>query len=86
LYGNTGGDYVGYLVGQNGIRGNISQDPKFCDISGVDFHVEDCSPCLPGNHPDGYDCGGTIGLYDSGCECGTATSPVTWGAVKGLYR
>ncbi len=86
VWGNTGGDYVGHLSGRNGVGGNISADPRFCNIPGGDFHVEDCSPCLPGNHPDGYDCGGGIGLYDSGCDCGTATTSTTWGAVKGLYK
>jgi hypothetical protein len=86
VWGNTGGDYVGQIAGRNGVSGNISADPQFCNIPGGNFQVEDCSPCLPGNHPDSYDCGGAIGLCGSGCECGTATIPTTWGTVKGLYK
>jgi len=42
------------------------------------------SPCAPGNHPDGMDCG-TIGAL--GVECGTVKAKaVTWGSVKALYR
>jgi hypothetical protein len=63
LFGNAGGDYVGRIGGQIGIDGNFSADPAFCDTLNGDFTLGDCSPCLPGNHPDGYDCGGIIGAW-----------------------
>jgi hypothetical protein len=86
LYGNVGGDWTGYIADQLGLDGNFSADPRFCDTAGGDLALEECSPCLPGNHPDGYDCGGVIGAFGSGCECGATTSPTTWGGVKSMYR
>ena len=38
-------------------------------ITSGDFTLEACSPCLPGNHPDGDACG-PIGALDEGCPCG----------------
>ena len=69
IYGNTTGDWVECFADQLGIKGNISADPLFCDTLGGDFTIEACSPCLPGNHPDGYDCGGPIGAWGEGCTC-----------------
>jgi hypothetical protein len=70
---------------QTGINGNISVDPQFCGIwDTVDYRLQSDSPCAPGNHPDGYDCG-QIGAKGVGCS----TTPVekrSWGAVKALYR
>jgi hypothetical protein len=86
IYGNSGGDFVGWLAGQEGVTGNFSAGPLFCDIHSGEITVEACSPCLPGNHPAGYDCGGVIGAGGSGCGCGAAVSPTTWGGVKALYR
>lgn len=86
IYENAGGDWEGCIADQYEINGNFSADPKFCDILSGDFQVEDCSPCLPGYHPDGYDCGGIIGTYGAGCACGAATEPTTWGAIKSMYR
>jgi predicted outer membrane repeat protein len=86
LYGNVGGDWVGYISDQLGLNGNFSADPRFCDVLSGDFRVEDCSPCLPGNHPDGYDCGGLIGAFGSGCACGAAAEPSTWGTIKAIYK
>jgi hypothetical protein len=86
IYGNAGGDWVGCIAGLNGTKGNFSADPKFCDTPSGYFWVEECSPCLPGNHPDGYDCGGVIGAFGAGCECSSGTEPTTWGAIKSMYR
>jgi len=86
IHGKVGGDWTGLIEDQLGIKGNISADPLFCDTLGGDFRLETCSPCLPGNHPDGYDCGVPIGAYCSGCPCGSATEPATWGAIKAMYR
>jgi len=86
LYGNDGGDWVGLVVDQGGLYGNFSADPKFCDAGSGNFSLQDCSPCLPGYHPDGYDCGGIIGAFGSGCACESAAEPTTWGNIKRMYK
>ena len=63
LYGNVGGDWVGFIADQYGEAGNISEDPLFCDASGGDFYLDGLSPCLPSWSP----CGELIGAYDIGC-------------------
>jgi hypothetical protein len=86
LYGNTGGDWVGCIAGQYDTNGNFSACPSFCHAEAGDFHLCDESPCLPGNHPDGYGCG-LIGALGEGCSCGpTQTDPTTWGGIKSLYH
>jgi len=69
VHGNDGGtgDWVGCLTGQEGLRGNFCMAPLFCDASADDYHLEVDSPCAPGNHPDGYDCG-LIGAHGAGCD------------------
>jgi len=86
IHGNAGGDWVGCISGQYGADGNFSADPLFCDLPGVDLAVQGCSPCLPGYHPDGYDCGGTIGAFGSGCGCDNAVQPSTWGGIKTQFK
>jgi hypothetical protein len=86
FFGNDGGDWTACVAGQLGVSGNISADPLFCDTLSGDYRLETCSPCLPGNHPDGYDCGVPIGAFCSGCACGEATEATTWGAIKAMYR
>jgi hypothetical protein len=83
IYSN-GGDYVSCIAGLNGIDGNFSADPKFCDLAGRDFGLDADSPCLPGNHPDGSACG-LIGALPQGCGS-HAVQPQTWGGIKSLYR
>jgi hypothetical protein len=86
VHGNTAGDWVGPLTGYEGRDGNFSACPSFCNALAGDFHLCDESPCLPGNHPDGYNCG-VIGALGQGCSCGpTASETTTWGAVKSRYR
>ena len=62
IYGNAGGDWVGCIAGQAGTNGNFSEDPRFCDATGRDFHVSPCSPCL--NAPG---CGLVGALGSGGC-------------------
>jgi hypothetical protein len=64
VYGNTGGDWVGALEGQEGINGNFSILPFFCDASADDFHLMDISPCAPANNS----CGVLIGALDVACN------------------
>lgn len=86
VYGNASGDWVGCLAGQNGVNGNFTACPSFCNVGAGDFRLCDESPCLPGNHPDGYDCG-LIGAWGEGCSCGPSqTESTTWGAIKAMYR
>ncbi len=87
IYGNEGGDWVDCIADQYGMDGNFSECPLFCDPENGDFHLQVCSPCAPGNHPDGYDCG-LIGAFDVGCECGLPSSVerTTWSSLKALYR
>jgi hypothetical protein len=83
IYGN-GGDYVSCISGLNGIDGNFSADPEFCNLTNRDFGLREHSPCLPGNHPDGADCG-LIGAFPANCDA-PSTETGTWGAIKALYR
>jgi len=87
LYGNAGGDWVGPIADQHGVDGNFSACPLFCDPENADFHLQECSPCAPGNHPQGYDCG-LIGAWDVACGCGmpSAVESTTWSSLKARYR
>lgn len=62
----NGVDWVG-TSDPDGQEGNFSEDPLFCDPENGDYTLAANSPCLPGNHPDGYDCG-LIGALGEGCE------------------
>lgn len=84
IFGNAGGDWVNIVAGQAGVSGNLSADPEFCDLIGSgDFALRSDSPCAPGNHPDGWDCG-LIGALDVGCEAVSAEA-ASWSRVKSLY-
>ena len=85
IYGNAGGDWVGCIADQNNINGNFSANPMFCGRWDGDFCVDYLSPCAPGRHPYGYDCG-VIGAYGVGCDHPTNTFPKTWGAIKAMYK
>jgi len=84
VYGNEGGDWVDCIAGQEGVNGNFSADPLFCDPANGDFTISCDSPCAPGNHPDGYPCG-LVGALDVGCDS-SATERTSWGRVKAMYR
>jgi hypothetical protein len=81
VFGNAGGDWVGCLEGQLGVRGNIWADPLFCDREGGDFRLQAASPCAPDHNPE---CG-LIGALPVGCGS-TPTWETTWGAMKALFR
>ena len=66
FHGNAGGSWEGDLAEYLGVNGNISADPRFCSEVDGDFTLLEISPCLSGNHPDGYACG-LIGAYGQGC-------------------
>ena len=84
-YGNS---HTSWDDGHAGRHGNFSACPSFCNAFAepFDLHLCDESPCLPGNHPDGVDCG-LIGAWPVGCSCGASrTEATTWGAIKAMYR
>jgi hypothetical protein len=88
IYGNEGGNWVGVIADDLGQNGNFSACPSFCsyEIEPYDLHLCSSSPCLPGNHPDGVNCG-LIGALGQGCDCGPSrVEPITWGAIKAMYR
>ena len=55
FFGNVEEDYSGRLDDQTGINGNFRGDPIFCADDHYSIHI--LSPCAPGNHPLGEDCG-----------------------------
>jgi hypothetical protein len=57
---------------RTGIDGNISVDPLFCGVEDGDYSLSSNSPCAPGNHPDGHDCG-LIGAYEMACSAVTSS-------------
>lgn len=86
VYGNGGGDYVGPILGQNGLAGNISADPLFCmDLNPTEpYSLHGDSPCAGENHPD---CD-LIGALDVACGAtGVQESSLarSWSEVKALY-
>jgi hypothetical protein len=81
---NEGGDWVGCIENQFGIDGNFAADPLFCDTGEGDYTLDGCSPCLPGNHPHGVDCG-LIGALGQGCGA-TPVEESSWGRLKSFYR
>ena len=66
-------------------QGNFSADPRFCNIADENFALGKDSPCLPGNHPFGMNCG-LIGAFGEGCDLPTAVKTATWGEIKSLFR
>ncbi|MBN1630357.1 MAG: DUF1565 domain-containing protein [Thermoleophilia bacterium] len=73
FYGN-GGDWVGCVEGMNGVDGNLSADPLFCDPSLGHFGLCSDSPCQEGMNPE---CG-LIGYYGVQCaDCAPVDIEVT---------
>jgi hypothetical protein len=83
LFANSGGDWTGPIAGQLGVNGNISADPLFCSRLIRDFLLHADSPCAPGHHPDGAECG-LIGAFPVGCG-GVPTEERSWGSIKSKY-
>lgn len=72
VHANTGGDWLEPLDVRLGQDGNVSAAPLFCDAAAGDYTLFGTSPCLPGNHPDGIDCG-RIGALGVGCHLPVAS-------------
>jgi hypothetical protein len=80
FYGNAAGNGI---CGDD-LGGNFSADPLFCGAEIGDYTLDAASPCLPGNHPGGMDCG-LIGARGLGCGA-TPVAETTWGRVRALFR
>ncbi len=68
-----------------GIDGNFSLDPEFCSVvprSDGNFSLQSDSPCAPGNHPLGIQCG-LVGARMVGCST-VSTGSASWGTLKSL--
>jgi hypothetical protein len=80
VFGNPGGDD---FCGQD-LGGNFSADPLFCDFENGDYSLDRASPCLPGQHPSGAECG-LVGALGQGCGI-TPVETASWGRIKDVYR
>jgi hypothetical protein len=81
VFGNEDGDWTGCISGQNGVDGNIGEDPLFCYHANPSerYSLHSDSPCAPESNPN---CGG-IGALGVGCGP-TPVRTTTWGRVKSL--
>ena len=67
---------------------SFSLDPQYCGPNGPDYEglfVRESSPCAPGHHPDGADCG-MVGWGEPGCEPINPVEVTTWGRIKAMYK
>lgn len=64
VFGNVGGDWVGCIEDLQGIDGNLSVDPRFCDPRLGDLSLDSNSPCAPANSP----CGELVGAVPVNCN------------------
>jgi hypothetical protein len=64
LYANSSGD--DWPVGTTDLGGNFSADPRFCGAAAGNYGLAADSPCAPGQHPGGNDCG-LVGARQVGC-------------------
>lgn len=64
VYGNSGGDWAGYIADHRGIDGNFWGNPGFCDTLNGNFTLQASSPCMP---DDLLGCG-LIGAHGGGCS------------------
>jgi hypothetical protein len=83
LFGNQEGDWNDCILGQLGVNGNFAADPRFCDLLAGDLTLNEDSPCMPGNHPQGDQCG-LIGAVGGGCGV-TTVHGATWGRIKAEF-
>jgi predicted outer membrane repeat protein len=73
------------------LNGCFGADPRFCDprpcgspTTDGNHSLNADSPCLPGSHPDGVDCG-LIGAFGQGCGP-ISVEQKTWAGIKARYR
>ena len=96
MFPDPGGpqNYGGSLDDLEGLYGNISYEPWYCDFfgtAGYDYHV--CVSDSMSPHIGAGEGGVTIGALDgvcTGCESTgcepSLVEPTTWGAIKAMYR
>jgi nitrous oxidase accessory protein NosD len=64
IWNNSGGDDICAIDGGC----NFSADPLFCNPAEDNYRIETASPCAPGNHPSGGECGASYaGAFTPGC-------------------
>jgi hypothetical protein len=80
IWGNAGGNT---LCGVNN-GCNFSANPLFCTEPGMEYRIQNGSPCAAGNHPSGG-CGTSYcGAYPAGCsDVGVEDVPASPGLVLG---
>ena len=72
IVGNAGGDWTGCIAGLLGADGNITEDPRFCDVEAGDFTLHADSPCAVAA------CG-HMGSEPVSCDDATATPQIAVG-------
>jgi len=84
VYGNEGGDWVGYIADQADINGNLRSNPLFCsDLNPEEpLTIASHSPCAPEYNPD---CG-LIGALPVGCVVTAVDDGVPAPVVNRLYQ
>lgn len=85
LHGNELGDWSGCIADQDGVNGNFSADPLFCDPVGEDLRLQNGSPCLPPDSPPGCGVLGPLGACGSMSAAANLES-TTWALIKERYR
>jgi ASPIC and UnbV/FG-GAP-like repeat/Right handed beta helix region len=86
VYGHGVSDYSGPIASQNGVSGNISADPVFCDGDNRDFSIRGDSPCTAASAPNSIQ----MGYLGVGCaapsifEDMSANLPETFAASSGV--
>lgn len=76
-----GGDWIGCIEEQYGTRGNLCEDPLFCDLAAGNLNLMPESPGAP-DSPSSPDCG-LIGAFPVGCD---PQSIATTGPARGSAR
>ncbi len=75
LFGNAGGDWIGWLGVQLGVEGNICADPQFCDLPLGILDVRESSPCRPALAAACEGTCGRMGAGRVGCGPGDGCGP-----------
>jgi hypothetical protein len=86
IYGNTGGDWIGAISTQYGIRGNICEDPLFCGELNPEAPctLDSDSPCAPLSPPN-PECD-LIGAWPVACGAMAAGGSQGSAAILGVRR
>ena len=82
IYGNSGGDWVGCLAGQETANNNMWADPVFCSMDNIDPHLRSDSPCAEANNAG---CG-QIGALGVACDGPVPVRFQSWGQIKNRFR